>query len=92
MLEYLWVEFKLSDPFNPLSAWTLLTNHPRHLGPVDGLRRVGCSQGVTLRWEAGALEGAEGLFALGQGQPELVDALRVLLESDDRAKPKARYR
>ena len=30
-----------------------------------------------------ALEGAEELFGLGQGQPEVLDALVVLVERDD---------
>jgi len=40
-------------------------------------------KGVNLLWEEVSLEGAEKLFGLGQGPPELCDALSVLLEGHD---------
>jgi hypothetical protein len=40
-------------------------------------------KGVNLLLEEVLLEGTEQLFRLGQGQPEMLDALMVLVESDD---------
>ena len=40
-------------------------------------------KGVDLLLEEVPLEGAEELFGLGQGQPEMLDALVVLVEGDD---------
>ena len=37
-------------------------------------------KGINLLWEEVSLEGAEKLCGLGQGQPEMFDALIVLLE------------
>ena len=40
-------------------------------------------KGVNLLLEEVSLEGAEKVFGLGQGQPEMLDALMVLIEGDD---------
>jgi len=40
-------------------------------------------KGVNLLLEEVSLEGAEKVFALGQGQPEMLDALMALVEGDD---------
>jgi hypothetical protein len=40
-------------------------------------------KGVHLLLEEVALEGAEKVCALGQGQPEMLDALMALVEGDD---------
>jgi hypothetical protein len=40
-------------------------------------------EGVDLLLEQLSLEGAEELFGLGQRQPEMLDALVVLVEGDD---------
>jgi hypothetical protein len=40
-------------------------------------------KGVGLLLDEVSLEGAEELFGLGQGQPEMLDALVVLVERDD---------
>jgi hypothetical protein len=40
-------------------------------------------KGVELLLEEVPLEGAEEVFGLGQGQPEMLDALMVLVEDDD---------
>ena len=40
-------------------------------------------KGGNLLLEEVSLEGAEQLFGLGQGQPEMLDALVVLGEGDD---------
>jgi hypothetical protein len=40
-------------------------------------------KGADLLWEEVLLEGAEALFGLGQGQPELLDVSVVLVEGDD---------
>jgi hypothetical protein len=40
-------------------------------------------KGVNLLLEKVSLEGAEKVFGLGQSQPEMLDALMVLVEGDD---------
>jgi hypothetical protein len=40
-------------------------------------------KGVDLLLEEMALDGAEESFGLGQGQPEMLDALVVFVEGDD---------
>jgi hypothetical protein len=40
-------------------------------------------KGVDLLLEEVPLQGAEELFGLRQGQPEMLDALMVLVEGDD---------
>jgi hypothetical protein len=44
---------------------------------------MGVEKGVDLLLEEVVLEGAEELFGLGQGQPEMLDALRVLVQGND---------
>jgi hypothetical protein len=51
--------------------------------PAVRARRARVEKGVNLLLEEVALEGAEKLFGLGQGQSELFDALVVLVEGDD---------
>ena len=51
--------------------------------PAVRARRARVEKGVDLLLEEVALEGAEQLFGLGQGQPEMLDALVVLVEGDD---------
>ena len=51
--------------------------------PAVRARRVRVEKGVNLLLEEVALEGAEQLFGLGQGQSEMFDALVVLVEGDD---------
>lgn len=53
----------------------------RSPGTAHGRLRV--EQGVHLLWEEVSLEGAETWCALGQGQPEMRDALMALVEADD---------
>ena len=45
--------------------------------------RARVEKGVDLLLEELPLEGAEEVFGLGQGQPEMLDALMVLVEDDD---------
>jgi len=40
-------------------------------------------KGVDLLLEEGLLQGAEEMFGLRHGQPEMLDALMVLVEGDD---------
>jgi hypothetical protein len=40
-------------------------------------------KGVNLLLQEVSLEGAEKVFGLGQGQPEMFDALVILVEGDD---------
>ena len=40
-------------------------------------------KGVNLLLEEVSLESAEEVFGLGQAQPEMLDALMVLIEGDD---------
>src|SRR6266705_165447 len=51
--------------------------------PAVRARRVRVEKGVNLLLEEVALEDAEQLFGLGQGQSEMFDALVVLVEGDD---------
>ena len=46
-------------------------------------RRMRVEKGINLLLEEVALEGAEKVFGLGQGQPEMLDALMVFGEGDD---------
>src|SRR6266404_3338528 len=45
--------------------------------------RARVEKGVDLLLEEVSLQGAEELFGLRQGQPEMLDALIVLVEGDD---------
>src|SRR5215475_4002223 len=45
--------------------------------------RAHVEKGVDLLLEEVPLQGAEELFRLGQAQPEMLDALIVLIEGDD---------
>ena len=47
-------------------------------------RRGRLEKGVDLLLEEALLEGAEQLFGLGQGQPEMLDALVVFIQGDDK--------
>ena len=51
--------------------------------PAVRTRRARVEKGVDLLLEEVPLEGAEELFGLRQGQPEMLDALVVLVEGDD---------
>ena len=51
--------------------------------PTVWTRRARIEKGVNLLLEEVSLEGAEELFGLGQAQPEMLDALVVLVEGDD---------
>src|SRR4029453_6574803 len=51
--------------------------------PAVRARRARVEKGVNLLFEEVALEGAEELFGLGQGQSEMFDALVILGEGDD---------
>src|SRR6267143_509756 len=51
--------------------------------PAVWARRARVKKGIDLLVEEVALEGAEELFGLGQAQPEMLDALVVLVEGDD---------
>src|SRR5882724_9702506 len=51
--------------------------------PTVWTRRARIEKGVNLLLEEVSLEGAEELFGLGQGQPEMLDASVVLVEGDD---------
>jgi hypothetical protein len=44
---------------------------------------MGVEKGVELLLEEVALEGAEEVFGFGQTQPEMLNALVVLVEGDD---------
>jgi hypothetical protein len=46
-------------------------------------RRMHVEKSVDLLLEKVSLEGAKELFGLGQTQPEMLDALVVLVEGDD---------
>ena len=51
--------------------------------PAVRTGRTRVEKGVDLLLEELPLEGAEELFGLGQGQPEMLDALMALVEGDD---------
>src|SRR4029453_5778614 len=51
--------------------------------PAVRAGRMGVEKGGDLLLEYVPLEGAEELFGLGQRQPEMLDALVVLVEGDD---------
>src|SRR4029450_3322997 len=51
--------------------------------PTAPARRTRVETGADLLLEEMPLEGAEKLFGLGQGQPEMLDALMALVEGDD---------
>src|SRR5215470_13860672 len=51
--------------------------------PAVWTGRTRVEKGVDLLLEEVSLEGAEELFGLRQGQPEMLDALVVLVEGDD---------
>src|SRR2546425_6064388 len=51
--------------------------------PAVRARRARVEKGVNLLLEEVSLEGAEKLFGLGQGQPEMFDALVLFVEGDD---------
>src|SRR6266481_9633645 len=51
--------------------------------PAVWARRARVEKGIDLLVEEVSLEGAEELFGLGQTQPEMLDALVVLVEGDD---------
>ena len=51
--------------------------------PTVWTPRARIEKGVNLLLEEVSLEGAEELFGLGQTQPEMLDALVVLVEGDD---------
>jgi hypothetical protein len=55
----------------------------RERRPAVWARRARVEKGVNLLLEEVALEGAEELFGLGQGQSEMFDALVVLVEGED---------
>ena len=50
--------------------------------PTVWTPRARIEKGVNLLLEEVSLEGAEQLFGLSQGQPEMLDALVVLVEGD----------
>src|SRR4030095_6127353 len=52
-------------------------------GPAVRTGRTRIEKGVDLLLEELPLEGAEELFGLGQGQPEMLDAVMVLVEGED---------
>jgi hypothetical protein len=51
--------------------------------PQSGQVETRVEKGVDLLLEEVLLQGAEELFGLRQGQPEMLDALLVLVEGDD---------
>jgi len=51
--------------------------------PAVWARRARVEKGIDLLLEEVSLEGAEELFGLGQAQPEMLDAVVVLVEGDD---------
>jgi len=51
--------------------------------PAVPARRTHVEKGGDLLLEEMPLEGAEELFGLGEGQPEMLDALMVLVEGED---------
>src|SRR2546430_4525137 len=51
--------------------------------PAVRTGRTRVEKGVDLLLEEVPLEGAEEVFGLGQGQPEMLDALMVLVEDND---------
>ena len=51
--------------------------------PAVPARRPHVEKGVDLLLEEMPLEGAEELFGLGEGQPEMLDALMVLVEGEN---------
>ena len=51
--------------------------------PAVWTGRMRVEKGVDLLLEEVPLQGAEELFGLRQGQPEMLDALMVLVEGDD---------
>src|SRR4030095_10029817 len=55
----------------------------RERRPAVRARRARVGKGVNLLLEEGAVEGAEQVCGLGQGQSEMCDALVVLGEGDD---------
>ena len=59
------------------------TGLERERRPTVWTRRARIEKGVNLLLEEVVLEGAEELCGLGQAQPEMLDALMVLIEGDD---------
>ena len=65
------------------------TNGPPGVGlelerrPAVPARRTRVEKGGDLLVEEMPLEGAEELCGLGEGQPKMLDALRVLVEGED---------
>src|SRR4030095_16820528 len=55
----------------------------RERRPAVRARRARVEKGVNLLLEEVALEGAEQVFGLGQGQSEMFDALVVLVGGDN---------
>src|SRR5215471_12749196 len=51
--------------------------------PTVWTRCARIEKGVNLLVEEVSLEGAEKVFGLGQGQPEMLDALVLFVEGDD---------
>ena len=51
--------------------------------PTVRTGRTRVEKGGDLLLEEVSLEGAEEVFGLGQGQPEMLDAVRILVEGDD---------
>ena len=51
--------------------------------PAAWTSRMRVETGIDLLVEEVLLQGAEKVFGLRQGQPEMLDALMVLVESDD---------
>jgi len=51
--------------------------------PTVWTRRARIEKGVNLLVEEMSLEGAEQVFGLGQGQPEMLNALVLFVEGED---------
>ena len=73
---------ELKGPKQRAERATAMSLHTQRRAAIR-TRRMRVEKGVDLLLEEVVLEGAEELFGLGQGQPEMLDALVILVKGDD---------
>ena len=77
---------ELKGPKQRAERATAVSLHTQRRAAIR-TRRMHVEKGVDLLLEEVLLEGAEELFGLGQGQPEMLDALMALVEGNDIGDP-----
>jgi hypothetical protein len=70
-----------ADAYRPQTGCSTYKSSPRAAIDTRLSRRTTKSAGIWL--EEMPLEGTEEVFGLGEGQPEMLDALMVLVEGED---------